>query len=124
MEDTNSSSSSASAFHIRINNQSNNNDTIIDNIQNEDSLLNDIYSIENNCLSGYDSPVTISLNGSNSNPNSQYNSDHEDNYYASDSSNNFISYDKKTLSFVKFFEVEYLKSIKTSNFFLFTLTRF
>jgi len=98
MEDTNSSSSSASAFHIRINNQSNNNDTIIDNIQNEDSLLNDIYSIENNCLSGYDSPITISLNGSNSNPNSQYNSDHEDNYYASDSSNNFISYDKKTLS--------------------------
>ena len=100
MEEANSSSSDPSSVHIKINNISAKNDeNIIDNIQTEDSLLNDIYSTENNYLSGYDSPITMSLYGSNSNPNSQYNSDNEDKYPLSDSSYNSFTYDKKTLSY-------------------------
>tara|TARA_B100000424_G_scaffold176312_1_gene136171 strand:+ start:6054 stop:7352 length:1299 start_codon:yes stop_codon:yes gene_type:complete len=99
MEEANSSSSDPSSVHIKINNISAKNDeNIIDNIQTEDSLLNDIYSTENNYLSGYDSPITMSLYGSNSNPNSQYNSDNEDNLQINDSSYNSFTYDKKTLS--------------------------
>lgn len=98
--DEDSSSSNPSSVHININTISVKNDeAIIDNIQTEDSLINDICSMENNYLSGYDSPITISLHGSNSNsnPNSQYNSDHEDNTEL-DQSYNSISYEKKTLS--------------------------
>ena len=96
MEEANSSSSDPSSVHIKINNISAKNDeNIIDNIQTEDSLLNDIYSTENNYLSGYDSPITMSLYGSNSNPNSQYNSDNEDNLQINDSSYNSFTYDKK-----------------------------
>ncbi len=99
MEEVNSSSSDPSTVHIQINDTSiKNNDTIIDNVQTEDSLLNDIYSIENNCLSGYDSPVTMSLHGSNSNPDSQHNSDNEDNLEVNDLSYNSILNNQKTLS--------------------------
>lgn len=101
MEEDNSSSSNPSTVHIQVNTISDKNDeTIIDNIHTEDSLLNDICSMENNYLSGYDSPITMSLHGSNSNsnPNSQYNSDHEDNIQILDQSYNSITDGKKTLS--------------------------
>ena len=53
---------------------------------------------ENNYISGYDSPITMSLHGSNSNSNSQHNSDHEDDIEIHDSSYNSMSYNEKTLS--------------------------
>lgn len=100
MEEENSSSSDPSTVHIQIDNASiKNNEKIIDNIHTEDSLLNDIFSIEeNNYISGYDSPITMSLHGSNSNSNSQHNSDHEDDIEIHDSSYNSMSYNEKTLS--------------------------
>ena len=99
MEETNSSSSNPSTVHIQVNNASANNDeNIIDIIQTEDSLIHDIYSTENNYQSGYDSPITMSLHGSNSNPDSRQNSDHEDELQISDPSYNSLIHNKKTLS--------------------------
>tara|TARA_B100000424_G_scaffold176311_1_gene136163 strand:+ start:2785 stop:4083 length:1299 start_codon:yes stop_codon:yes gene_type:complete len=99
MEQENSSSSDPSTIHIQVNSIStNNNEATIDNIHTEDSLLNDIYSIENNYLSGYDSPITMSLHGSNSNPDSYHNSDDEDKLELQDTSYNTMFYNKKTLS--------------------------
>ena len=99
MDQENSSSSDPSTIHIQVNTIStNNNEATIDNIHTEDSLLNDIYSIENNYLSGYDSPITMSLHGSNSNPDSYHNSDDEDKLELHDTSYNSMFYNKKTLS--------------------------
>lgn len=100
MEEENSSSSEPSIIHIRVNNtiSTKNNEATIDNIDTEDSLLNDIYSIDNNYLSGYDSPITMSLHGSNSNSDIIHDSDDEQKLELHDSSYNSMFYNKKTLS--------------------------
>ena len=91
MEDIESSSSNGSSklSHVYIDIQQDEQNISIDNIGNEDNLEHDISNQQNTFLSGYDSPVTMSIYGSNNNSNhGSDNSDHEQ--IADSSSNHFL----------------------------------
>ena len=90
MEDIESSSSNGSSklSHVYIDIQQDEQNVSIDNIGNEDNLEHDISNQQNTILSGYDSPVTMSIYGSNNNSN--HGSDNSDHEKTADSSNNYF----------------------------------
>ena len=90
MEDIESSSSNGSSklSHVYIDIQQDEQNISIDNIGNEDNLEHDISNQQNTFLSGYDSPVTMSIYGSNNNSN--HGSDNSDHEKTADSSNNYF----------------------------------
>ena len=93
---SNSSNESSNLSHFYIDIQQDSNSVTIDNIGNEENLESDISNRNNiSVLSGYDSPVTMSIYGSNGN--SRHESDNSDSEEIKDSSNNNIL-PTKTLS--------------------------